>query len=167
MLSPLTGLIDAARPDSDAARRFASHVDGLLSDAPRFEAHAMQLRNTFTRWQADGPELEVLIEDSPALHEARPLAKDLSELGTTGLEALSYISRGVAAPPEWRDARLAAVEQAAKPKAALEFVVVQSLRQLIHAAAELPRLGQLTPAEWKAQVKTLAAPAPPAPRPGH
>ncbi len=167
MLSPLTGLIDAARPDSDAARRFASHVEGLLADAPRFDAHAMQLKSILTRWQADGPELEVMIEGSPALHEARPLAKDLSELGTTGLEALSYISRGVAAPAEWRDARLSAIEQAAKPKAALEFVVIQSLRQLVHAAAELPRLGQLSPAEWKAQVKSLAAPPPPAPRPGH
>jgi hypothetical protein len=47
-----------------------------------------------------------MIDRSPALHEARPLAKDLNELGTTGLEALSYISRGVASSPEWRDARL-------------------------------------------------------------
>src|SRR5205823_2171338 len=38
MLSPLTGLVDASRPDSDEARRFAALVDGLLSDAPRFQA---------------------------------------------------------------------------------------------------------------------------------
>ncbi len=44
MLSPLTGLIDAARPDSDVARRFAATVDGLLSDAPRFEAHSQQVQ---------------------------------------------------------------------------------------------------------------------------
>lgn len=34
MLTPLTRLIDAARPDSAAARRFAALVDGMLSDAP-------------------------------------------------------------------------------------------------------------------------------------
>src|SRR6266436_3071309 len=33
MLSPLTGLVDAARPDSETARQFASHVDGFLADA--------------------------------------------------------------------------------------------------------------------------------------
>jgi hexosaminidase len=159
MLSPLTGLIDAARPDSDAARRFASQVDALLSDAPRFEAHAMPLRATLTQWLSAGPELEALIDRSPALHEARPLARDLAELGTTGLEALSYLSRGVAPPAEWRDARLAALDAAAKPKAALEFPVFPAVRQLVVAAYEQPSLSRLTPAEWKSQVKTMAAPA--------
>ncbi|HYP52061.1 MAG TPA: family 20 glycosylhydrolase, partial [Pyrinomonadaceae bacterium] len=113
MLSPLTGLIDAARPDSDAARRFASMVDGLLSDAPRFDARAPQLRNTLMQWQTAGPELEALIDKSPGLHEARPLARDLSALGAAGLEALSFLTRGVAAPAEWRDARLAMLDEAA------------------------------------------------------
>ena len=158
MLSPLTGLIDAARPDSEAARRLAATIDALLSDAPRFEARAEQARDIMTRWRNAGPELEVLIDKSPALHEARPLARDLSNLGTIGLEALSYLSRRVAPPAEWRDAKLAAIENAAQPKAALEFAVIPSLRQLVVAASELPRLSQMTPAEWRAQVKTLAAP---------
>ncbi|MCM3904544.1 MAG: family 20 glycosylhydrolase [Pyrinomonadaceae bacterium] len=158
MLSPLTGLIDATRPDSDAARRFAATVDGLLSDAPLFEAHSQQVRNTLTQWRNAGPELEAMIDRSPALHEARPLAKDLNELGTTGLEALSYISRGVTPAPEWRTARLAALDQAAKPKGALEFPVIPSVRQLVIAASELHQLKQMTPAQWKTQVKNLAAP---------
>ncbi|HEX8423710.1 MAG TPA: family 20 glycosylhydrolase, partial [Pyrinomonadaceae bacterium] len=136
MLSPLTGLIDAARPDSDAARRFAAMVDGLLSDAPRFDARAPQLRNMLTQWQSAGPELEALIDKSPGLHEARPLARELSALGTAGLEALSFLTRGVQAPAEWRDARLALLDQAAKPKAALEFPFIPSLRRLIVAASE-------------------------------
>ncbi|MFN2596036.1 MAG: beta-N-acetylhexosaminidase, partial [Pyrinomonadaceae bacterium] len=45
MLSPLTGLVDAARPDSDAAREFSREVDALLADAPRFEAHARDLEH--------------------------------------------------------------------------------------------------------------------------
>ena len=158
MLSPLTGLIDAARPDSDAARRFASQVDAMLSDAPRFAAHAMQLRATLTQWRNAGPELEVLIDRSPGLHEARPLARDLAELGTVGLEALSYLSRGVAPPAEWRDARISALDAAARPKAALEFAVVPAVRQLVVAATQQQRLGQLTPAQWKAHVQQLAAP---------
>jgi len=166
MLSPLTGLIDAARPDAEAARRFSARVEGLLSDAPRFDSHAQQVRTTLTQWVNAAPELEVLIDGSPALHEARPLARDLAELGTMGLEALSYISRGVAPAAGWRDARLAALEQIAKPKAALEFPVIPSVRQLVVAASEMSRLKQLTPADWRAQVRTLAAP-PPAKQPGN
>jgi hexosaminidase len=156
MLSPLTGLIDAARPDSDAARRFTAMVDGLLSDAPRFDARAPQLRNTLMQWQSAGAELEALIDKSPGLHEARPLARDLSAMGTAGLEALSFLTRGVAAPASWRDARLAMLDEAAKPKGALEFPVVPSLRQLIIAATELQRLKEMPPAAWKSEIKTLA-----------
>ncbi len=138
MLSPLTGLIDAARPDSEAARRFNAAVESLLSDAPRFESGARELRATLSEWQAAGPELEALIDGSPALAEARPLAADLSRTGTIGLEALSYIEKGVAPGAEWRDARLAALEEAAKPKAALEFPALPGVRALVFAASELP-----------------------------
>lgn len=158
MLSPLTGLIDAARPDSEAARRFGAQVDALLSDAPRFEAHSQKVRDTLAAWRDAGPDLEALMDKSPALHEAKPFARELSELGTTGLEALSYISRSVVPTAAWRDGKLAALEQIAKPKAALEFHVISSVRQLVIAASELPRLQQMTSAEWRAQVKTLAAP---------
>ncbi|MGH9943361.1 MAG: family 20 glycosylhydrolase, partial [Pyrinomonadaceae bacterium] len=163
MLSPLTGLIDAARPDSEASRRFASMVDAMLAGAPRFEPYSQKIHSTLSEWRDAGPELEALIDKSPALHEARPLARDLSEMGTAGLEALSFLSRGVAAPAEWRDARLAMLEQAAKPKAALEFPVIPSVRQLIVAAYEMPRLKTMTQAEWRAHVKQLATPAPPQP----
>ncbi|MBV9929126.1 MAG: family 20 glycosylhydrolase, partial [Acidobacteria bacterium] len=157
MLSPLTGLVDAARPDSEEGRRFNAAVDALLSDAPRLASHAEQLRDTLTAWRDAGPELATLVDRSPALHEARPLAADLPALGTTGLEALSYLTRGSAPTAEWRDARLKALDEAAKPKAALEFAVIQGLRQLVVAAYEQTRLRQMTAAEWKAQVKTLAA----------
>ena len=160
MLSPLTGLIDAARADSDVARRFAATVDGLLSDAPRFETHSQQVRITLTQWRNAGPELEAMIDRSPALHEAKPLAKELSEMGTIGLEALSYISRGTPPAPDWHNARLAVLDQAAKPKGGLEFPIIPSVRQLVIAATELHRLKHMTPAAWKAQVKTLAATPP-------
>lgn len=159
MLSPLTGLVDAARPDSEAARRFAQMVDALLSDAPRFESRAAELRATLTEWHSVGPELEALVEGSPALWEARPLAKDLSDGGETGLEALSFLMRGVAPSAAWRDARLAALEQAAKPKAALELQIIPALRELVIAAYESPQLATQPPAAWRARVKQLATPS--------
>ena len=156
MLSPLTGLVDAARPDSEAARRFATMVDGLLSDAPRFESRAEVIRESLARWNAAGRELQATIDAAPSLAEARPLAQDLSETAATALEALSFLTRGVAASAEWRDVRLAALEKAAAPKAALEFPIIPNVRELIIAAYELPQLKTMTPAEWRKRVKQLA-----------
>ena len=105
-----------------------------------------------------GLALETMIDRSPALNETRPLAKDLSAIGVIGLEALGYLTNSVAPPPEWRDASLAVLEQAAKPKAAVEFAVIPSLRQLVVAAAEQPRLKTMSAAEWKRMVASLATP---------
>src|SRR5256714_12826118 len=118
MLSPLTGLVDAARPDSEAARRFATLVDALLSDAPRFETYSREIENTLNEWHNAGPQLEALIDGSPALAETRPLAGDLSQIGTTGLEALSYLTKGVAPGGERRASRPAGLEEASRPKGA-------------------------------------------------
>ncbi|HEV2826224.1 MAG TPA: family 20 glycosylhydrolase [Pyrinomonadaceae bacterium] len=138
MLSPLTGLVDAARPDSDEARRFAAMVEGFLSDAPRFRLNRADIRYALTSWRDAGTALGPMIDRAPALHEARGLATNLSEVAAAGLEAIAYLSTGDAATAQWRDTQLAKLDEAAKPKAALELVVVPSVRKLVIAAAELP-----------------------------
>lgn len=164
MLSPLTGLVDAARPDAEGARRFAAAVDTMLEGAPDFAPRSLALQDMLTEWRDAAPRLTSLTEESPALAEARPLAAQLGTLGSVGLEALSYLTRRAAPPADWRASRLAAIDEAAKPNAAaVEFVVLQHLRQLVHAAAEVERLKTVSPAEWRAQVKALSAPAPKAP----
>ena len=158
MLSPLTGLIDAARPDSAAARGFSRRVNFLLSDAPRFALHFSTLRDTLTSGRDAGPVLETLIDRAPGLAEGRPLARDLSAAGEIGLEALSYIQQGVAPTAEWRDARLAALAEIERPKAALEFPFISALRELVHAAHEQPALRDTAPADWRKRVRDLAVP---------
>jgi hexosaminidase len=158
MLSPLTGLVDAARPDSETARQFATIVDDFLSDAPRFELYRSQIGNTLEEWRAAGLALGPMIDRSPALQETRPLAHDLADIAEAGVEAMSHVAAGDAATTEWRDAQLAKLEEAAKPKAGVEFVVILSVRKLVIAAAELPQLRTSTPADWKKRVTTLATP---------
>jgi hexosaminidase len=159
MLSPLTGLVDAARPDSEAARRFGASVDGFLSDAPRFALYRADLERTLVDWQTASRALEPMIDRSPALQEARPLANNLSAIAEAGLEAMSLLSKSDPATTEWRDAQLAKLDEAAKPSGALEFVVITSVRKLVIAAAELPQLRSTTPAEWKKRVTTMASPS--------
>src|SRR6266478_5260742 len=158
MLSPLTGLVDAARPDSETARQFASNVDAFLSDAPRFALYRPNIERTLIAWQTAGRALGPMIDRSPALREARPLANNLSVIADAGLEAISYLSAGDAPTTEWRDAQLAKLDEAAKPSAALEFVVIKSVRKLVIAAGELPQLRSMTPAEWNKRVTSMASP---------
>jgi len=157
MLSPLTRLIDAATPDSRAAREFNALVDGLLSDAPRFRQNREHIKEILTRWRDIRPALDVLIDQSPILREAEQLPRDLSEIGVAGLEALSYVAADVAPPAEWRSASLAMLDQAAKPKAEVEFAIINPIRRLIILAAEVPELKSIPVSLWKQRVLTLAA----------
>ncbi|HEY0728171.1 MAG TPA: family 20 glycosylhydrolase, partial [Pyrinomonadaceae bacterium] len=133
MLSPLTGVVDAAWPDSETARKFGLMVDAFLADAPRFQIYRSELGQMLANWQTSGATLEPLIDRSPSLKEVKPLAANLSVLGETGLEALSYLKLGVPATAEWRTASLLKMDEAAKPYGALEFMVVPSIRKLILA----------------------------------
>jgi len=85
-------------------------------------------------WQTAGATLEPLIDSSPSLKEVKPLAANLSVLGETGLEALSYLKFGLPSTPEWRTAATLKMDEAAKPYGALEFAVVPSVRKLINAS---------------------------------
>jgi hexosaminidase len=139
MLSPLTGVVDAATPDSEVARKFSWMVNEFLNDAPRFQLYRAELSEMLANWQTSGAALEPVIDRSPALKEIKPLAQNLSHLGETGLEALSYLKLGMPPPAGWRDASVAKVDEAAKPYGALEFAVTSSVKQLVLAAADLKR----------------------------
>jgi hexosaminidase len=159
MLTPLTGLVDAARPDSEASRIFTKMVDGLLSDAPRFQLYSAELRATLKAWRDAEPALNTLMAASPALREAKDLARDLGQMGLVGVEAVSYLDSGTTPPDGWQLKAMVTIAEAEKPKAsALEFPMLPGMRNLVTAAAELPQLKTMTPSEWKKRVNTIANP---------
>jgi hypothetical protein len=157
MLSPLTGFVDAARPDSESARQLRKAVDDFLSDAPRFQLRASDLEKTFKEWRDSEPALTALIDRSMALHEVKQVAIDVHNLSDAGLEALQFITSGQPPPLEWSQTKSALLNEAAKPKGAVELVVVTSVRQLVTAAAELPQLKTMSSADWKKHVSALAS----------
>jgi hexosaminidase len=139
MLSPLTGVIDATLPDSETARKFSFMVTEFLNDGPRYQLYRAELSQMLGDWQTAGASLGPLIDRSPALREVKPLAHSLSQLGESGLEAVTYLRLGMPPPREWRETSLAKVDEAAKPTAALEFVVIGGMKQLINTAADIKR----------------------------
>jgi hexosaminidase len=156
--TPLSRFVDAAGADSRAALQFRAAVNELLLDVPRFALGRPGVEGTLRSWRDLRPEFDRLADRAPILREVLPLAVDLSALGSLGLEALSYLESGVVPPATWRDAAMATVDQAAKPRADLELAVVGPLRLLVVAAADLGQAGTMTPAAWRARVTTAATP---------
>jgi hexosaminidase len=155
--TPLTQLVDVARPDNKASRQVAALVDELLSDAPRFTTSRERAIALFTRWRDTWPAFNALSNESPVLQDAEGLAKQLSQIGSAALEALAYLNSNVAAPADWRDAKLALLVQEQRPKTKVKLVITQALKELFIAATETPQLQSLSKADWQKRVKALAA----------
>jgi hypothetical protein len=141
-----------------AARTFGGRVAQFLGDAPRFQLNQHELKTTLASWRDASISLEPLIDRSPSLEEVRPLSRNLADLGTIGLEALAYFEAGITPSVQWRDAKLVKLDEAAKPKAALEFVVISSVRRLVVGASELSQLKSTTAVEWTKRVIALSEP---------
>ncbi|HEX5875948.1 MAG TPA: hypothetical protein VFY60_14970, partial [Pyrinomonadaceae bacterium] len=137
MLSPLTGMIDAATADAEGARRFSWMVQQFLDDAPRYQLYHPELTKMLAEWQTAGASLGPVIDRSPSLKEIKPLAQNLAELGETGMEAITYLKLRMPPPREWRDASIIKIDEASKPHGALEFVMIAGVKQLVLAASEL------------------------------
>ncbi|HXM33856.1 MAG TPA: family 20 glycosylhydrolase, partial [Pyrinomonadaceae bacterium] len=54
MLSPLSGLIDGTRPDSETARHFAAMVNAFIADAPRFDLYRPNINAALVEWRSAG-----------------------------------------------------------------------------------------------------------------
>ncbi len=156
MLSPLTGLIDAAQADPPNARLFNQAVEKMLFDDS--SGSAEKVRRMLTEWRDAGVNLEPLVESSANLAEAKPLVENWRNMSVVGLEAVSYLEKGIAPSAEWRERQLAALNEIAKPKAALELGALPGVRMLVAAAIEMPNLKNAAPSERRERIRNAAFP---------
>ncbi len=126
--------MDAARPESDAARAFSRQVDALLAD-PAKQAGREAIRARLQEWQGLEVRLRPLLERSERLREAVPLAGEASALAAAGLEALGFLEQGVPAPESWWTARAPVLQREKKPVTGLEVAYRPAVRRLMQAAA--------------------------------
>ena len=132
--TPLVRLVDAARPESDAARAFASLVDGLLAD-PRRQAGREAIRARLAEWQGLEGRLRPLLESRELLREDVPLAAEASAVASAGLEALGFLEQGLPAPQAWVAETAPLVGSAKRLPCALEVAYRPAVQKLIRAAA--------------------------------
>lgn len=130
MLSPLTGLIDAAQADAPKARTFNNEVQKFIAQSNNTSFYPL-LFSYFNEWRAIGKRLKPLMENNPSLFEAKQLSTDLEDLGEIGLEITDILANGKKPSLDWKDAKLKRLSEIAKPKAALEFQVVESMKKLV------------------------------------
>jgi hexosaminidase len=132
--TPLNRLVDAARPESAAARHFATLVAALLAGGMTPDPEA-QARILLARWRDNDASLEPGGRDSFLMQEAVPISRDLSALGAVGLEALDYLDRRQPSPAQWRAEQLARIAEAEKPQAQLLLMIAPSIGRLVEASA--------------------------------
>jgi hypothetical protein len=90
------------------------------------------------------------------MREAVAPADQLADMSAAALEAMQYLSDGSTPPVGWREERIALLDRVARAPSEVDFPILPPLRQLIHAAGELPQLKTLPAAEWSARVRALA-----------
>ena len=135
-LSPLNRVIDAARPESATARRFAELVDVVI--AGRADSAAKQeVRACLTRWRDNRSKMQGLETQSFLLKEIVPVSQDLSAVAASGLQALDYIGRGERASDAWAQQQFAILQEAEKPKAQLLLMVAAPVQRLVEASSGL------------------------------
>jgi len=130
-LTPLHNLVDALPPDPPSRHDFGDLMSTYLQDPVAHPEEEDELDDTFRSWTAQ-PDLIGLMSGSPQLADALPRAEQLTELGAIGIEALSYLSSGVPAPPGWKAQKLAILDDAEKPVALTRFTVLKPLRDLVN-----------------------------------
>jgi hexosaminidase len=133
-LTPLTGLVDAARPDPWARprlNRLAREVAAARSGAV---AQREELARTFSSWRPLAQQVASLADSVPLARDGLPAALALSQLGDIGLRALDYLANG-AAPDAWPAQAEASLDTLALPQGLLRLAGIESVRTLVEAAA--------------------------------
>jgi hexosaminidase len=134
-LTSLNRLLDTVVTDPPSRQEIARDVDAVVAGTPGAKAAAMELRARFTAWQQAAPELLALAAISPRFNDQAQRARQLTALGATGLEALAFLEAHAAPSADWKNAHLAAIDDAQNPSGMVKFVFLPSLRTLVEAAA--------------------------------
>lgn len=130
--TPLNRLVDAVRPESDAARIFSAQVQRFLNKSATADDLA-EIQKSLTGWRDNDQQLAPVLQGNPLLQEAGPISQRLSSVAMTGLKAMEYLSAGTHVPADWRQQQLDLLRQAQAPQAELLNMVAPAVQKLVEA----------------------------------
>jgi hexosaminidase len=134
--APLNLMIDAAYPESDAAREFSNLVQQFVQSGYKDQTAEAQIRTWLTLWRNNDAKVRPLLQQSALLQETIPVSQNLAMLGAAGLQALDYLDKGLAEPDLWKTQQMAVIEQAKMPVGGLLLMVVAPVQQLVEGSGE-------------------------------
>ena len=132
-LTPLNRLVDAARPESEVARRFHVKVQRILSDRFADADAPTAIRKQLESWRDNHEALAPATRDAPLLREVEPISRNLQLTATLGLQAMDLLQSERQPGSDWKADALAALERAAKPHAEVEIAVIPTVRILVES----------------------------------
>ena len=129
--TPLTRVVDAARPDAEVARLFRNDVTDFLENGASDKSMSGLLIQRLQLWAGNHERLSAIIDVSPILHEIRPMSENLSAVARVGLEAMEMIQSGGRAGGEWQKQSTAILDQAANPVAQTELMILPAIKSML------------------------------------
>ncbi|KPK93647.1 hypothetical protein AMJ80_05805, partial [bacterium SM23_31] len=134
--SPLTRVVDAARPDAKTAREFRNLVNRYTAENQQYDDTFSAIKDWLILWQNNHIDLIEIIKRSPVLKEIETLSDDLSKVAGIGLQALAYIKSGRQADSDWIESQLEILRKARTQRGQTELMIIPAVRQLVNAAGE-------------------------------
>ena len=84
-------------------------------------------------WTAAAPKVQLQVAASPLLSDATVRAQQFAALAEIASQAVAHLANGSAAPADWKQNSLAAIEAAKKPQAIVRFTFIDPLQKLVNA----------------------------------
>jgi hexosaminidase len=132
-LTPLNRFVDAVRPESESVRHLEIMARKVAAARPAAAADLATLRAQFSVWAANDARFQALAEDDFLLAEVKPLSKDLSALGTMGLEILARMAGGKPAGANWIATQEREITRMQKPNAEVLLAGTRPVKVLLDA----------------------------------
>lgn len=120
--TPLNRLVDAARCESAQAREFARLVDDM---------DRKHIREWLIRWRDNDAALQPVLAKSFLLMEVIPLSQQLRQVAEAGLESLDMLEKAKLPTPAWLKRQQALLDEAKKPRAEVQLMIVPSVEKLL------------------------------------
>ncbi len=133
-MTPLIRLVDAARPESQKARKFRDLVDRYLADPLEFTIDRDTLREWLSKWRDNHEALKPILEESPLLNEIIPLSEDAAALADAGIQAIEYIAKDQEAPLSLMEKALSLLDPPRRPEHELLIMIAPGIEKLIQKA---------------------------------
>jgi hexosaminidase len=128
--TPLNRFVDAVRPESESVR----HLELLARRGA--VADLTTLRAVFSVWAVNDAHFQAIAEGNALLAEVKPLSKDLSALGTMGLQIVEYLESGKPAPADWVATQTREIARMQRPSAEVLLAGTRPVKVLLDEVAK-------------------------------